>query len=84
MSGLKCRRTKLEVSEELGIVQSVILKLWLRVQAGQPPSTCLLELWSVLLDEWCNIPQDLFDNLIPSMPRRSTDCIASSGRHTMC
>ncbi|GFX36972.1 uncharacterized protein TNCV_1174741 [Trichonephila clavipes] len=36
----------------------------------------------VLLDEWCNIPQDQIDNLILSMPRRCKACIALSGRHT--
>ncbi|GFX17407.1 uncharacterized protein TNCV_1494211 [Trichonephila clavipes] len=36
----------------------------------------------IVLDEWCNIPQDQIDNLILSMPRRCKACIASSGRHT--
>ncbi|KFM76484.1 Transposable element Tcb1 transposase, partial [Stegodyphus mimosarum] len=53
-----------------------------RVAARQPPPTCLPELRRALLFEWCNIPQDQIDNLI-CMPRRCTDCIASSGRHTM-
>ncbi|GFU52881.1 transposable element Tcb2 transposase [Trichonephila clavipes] len=38
--------------------------------------------FGTLLDEWCNIPQDQIDNLIPSIPRRCKVCIASSGRHT--
>ncbi|GFV80406.1 transposable element Tc3 transposase [Trichonephila clavipes] len=41
-----------------------------RIAARQPSSTCLPELRRVLLDEWCNIPQDQIDNLILSMPRR--------------
>ncbi|KFM60007.1 Transposable element Tcb1 transposase, partial [Stegodyphus mimosarum] len=41
-----------------------------RVAARQPPPTCLPELRSALLFEWCNIPQDQVDNLILSMPRR--------------
>ncbi|GFV86837.1 uncharacterized protein TNCV_3965671 [Trichonephila clavipes] len=36
------------------------------------PPTCLPELRRALLDEWCNILQDQIDNLILSMPRRST------------
>ncbi|GFW31847.1 DDE_3 domain-containing protein [Trichonephila clavipes] len=36
----------------------------------------------IVLDEWCNIPQDQIDNLILSMPRRCKACVASSGRHT--
>ncbi|GFU35805.1 transposable element Tcb1 transposase [Trichonephila clavipes] len=40
-----------------------------RIAARQPPPTCLPELRRVLLDEWCNIPQDQIDNLILSMPR---------------
>ncbi|GFW88390.1 transposable element Tc3 transposase [Trichonephila clavipes] len=43
-----------------------------RIAARQPPPTCLPELRRALLDEWCNIPQDQIDNLILSMPRRST------------
>ncbi|GFU80845.1 uncharacterized protein TNCV_3728831 [Trichonephila clavipes] len=35
----------------------------------QPPPTCLPELRRILLDEWCNIPQDQINNLILSMPR---------------
>ncbi|GFV16443.1 transposable element Tcb1 transposase [Trichonephila clavipes] len=41
-----------------------------RMAARQPLPTCLPELRRTLLDEWCNIPQDLIDNLILSMPRR--------------
>ncbi|GFW37146.1 uncharacterized protein TNCV_5020441 [Trichonephila clavipes] len=36
----------------------------------------------IVLDEWCNIPQDQIDNLILSMPRHCVACIASSGIHT--
>ncbi|GFV82836.1 uncharacterized protein TNCV_4148041 [Trichonephila clavipes] len=54
-----------------------------RIGARQPPLTCLPELRRALLDEWCNIPQDQIDNLIPRMPRRCKACIASSGRHTL-
>ncbi|GFS55389.1 transposable element Tcb2 transposase [Trichonephila clavipes] len=53
-----------------------------RVAARQLPPACLLELRRALLDEWCNIPQYQIDNLIFSMPKCCTDCIASSGRHT--
>ncbi|GFV96708.1 uncharacterized protein TNCV_3388011 [Trichonephila clavipes] len=93
---LECGRTQLEVSEELGIAQSVISRLWKRFQddehvwdmlgrriaARQPPPTCLPELQRALLDDGCNIPQDQIDNLILSMPRRCKACTASSGRHT--
>ncbi|GFT02903.1 uncharacterized protein TNCV_1847011 [Trichonephila clavipes] len=37
----------------------------------------------IVLDEWCNIPQDQIDNLKLSISRRCTDCMASSGRHTV-
>ncbi|GFX97736.1 transposable element Tcb1 transposase [Trichonephila clavipes] len=52
-----------------------------RIAARQPPPTCLPELRRILLDDWCNIPQDQIDDLILSMPRRCKACIASSGRH---
>ncbi|GFW70408.1 uncharacterized protein TNCV_4915281 [Trichonephila clavipes] len=37
---LECRRTRLEVSEELGIVQSVISRLWQRFQDDGNVSRC--------------------------------------------
>ncbi|MDI4567641.1 MAG: hypothetical protein E7Y34_00950 [Mycoplasma sp.] len=70
-------------SPDLNPVEHVWDMLGRRVAARQPPPTCLPELRRALLFEWCNIPQDQIDNLILSMPRRCTDCIASSGRHTM-
>ncbi|GFX24038.1 transposable element Tc3 transposase [Trichonephila clavipes] len=51
--------------------------------ARQPPPLFLPELRRALLDQWCNIPQDQINNLILSMPRRCTDSIAASGKHTM-
>ncbi|GFW89939.1 hypothetical protein TNCV_864691 [Trichonephila clavipes] len=43
-----------------------------RIAAHQPPPTCLPQLLRALLDEWCNIPQDHIDNLILSIPWRSS------------
>ncbi|GFU68979.1 HTH_Tnp_Tc3_2 domain-containing protein [Trichonephila clavipes] len=40
IGGLECGRTQLEVSEELGIAQSVISKLWLRFQDDGNVSRC--------------------------------------------
>ncbi|KFM75006.1 Transposable element Tc3 transposase, partial [Stegodyphus mimosarum] len=71
-------------SPNLNPVEHVWDMLGRRVAARQPPPTCLPELRRALLFEWCNIPQDQIDNLILSMPRRCTDCIVSSGRHTIC
>ncbi|KFM72497.1 Transposable element Tcb1 transposase, partial [Stegodyphus mimosarum] len=70
-------------SPDLNPVEHVWDMLGRRVPARQPPPTCLPELRRALLFECCNIPQDQIDHLILSMPRRCTDCIASSGRHTM-
>ncbi|KFM70462.1 Transposable element Tc3 transposase, partial [Stegodyphus mimosarum] len=70
-------------SRDLNPVEHVWDMLGRRVAARQPPPTYLSELRRAFLFEWCNIPQDQIDNLILSMPRRCTDCIASSGRHKM-
>ncbi|KFM66004.1 Transposable element Tcb1 transposase, partial [Stegodyphus mimosarum] len=70
-------------SPDLNPVDHVWDMLGRRVVARKPPPTCLPELRRALPFEWCNIPQDQIDNLILSMRRRCTDCIASSGRHTM-
>ncbi|GFV34910.1 transposable element Tcb1 transposase [Trichonephila clavipes] len=69
-------------SPELNPIEHAWDMLGRRIAARQPPPTCLPELWRALLDEWCNIPQDLIDNLILSMPRCCKAYIASSGRHT--
>ncbi|GFY36101.1 transposable element Tcb1 transposase [Trichonephila clavipes] len=73
-----------ELSSGLNPVEYVGDILDQRVLAGKSPPTCLPELRRALLDEWCNIPQpDQIYNLILSVPRHHTDCIASSGRHTL-
>ncbi|GFX08907.1 transposable element Tc3 transposase [Trichonephila clavipes] len=68
-------------SPVLNPIEHVWDMLGRRIAARQPLPTYLPELRRVLLDEWCNIPQDQFDNLILSMPRCCKACIASSGRH---
>ncbi|KFM70844.1 Transposable element Tcb1 transposase, partial [Stegodyphus mimosarum] len=70
-------------SPDLNPVEHVWDMLGRRVAVRQPRPACLPELRRALLFEWCNIPQDPIDNLILGMPRRCTDCIASSGRHTI-
>ncbi|KFM74127.1 Transposable element Tc3 transposase, partial [Stegodyphus mimosarum] len=65
-------------SPDLNPVENVWEMLGRRDAAHQPPPTSLPEFRRALLFEWCNI-QDQIDNLILSMPRHCTDCIASSG-----
>ncbi|GFV34526.1 transposable element Tcb1 transposase [Trichonephila clavipes] len=69
-------------SPDLNPIEDVGDMLGRRITARQPLPTCLPELRSALLDEWCNISQDQIDNLILSMPRHCKVCIASSGSHT--
>ncbi|GFS83000.1 transposable element Tc3 transposase [Trichonephila clavipes] len=57
-------------SPDLNPIEHVWDILGQRIAARQPPPTYLPELQRVLLDEWCNIPQDQIDNLILNMPRR--------------
>ncbi|GFW86429.1 uncharacterized protein TNCV_4332131 [Trichonephila clavipes] len=59
-------------SPNLNPIEHVWDMLGRRIAALQPPPTCLPELRRALLDEWCNFPQDQIDNLILSMPGRST------------
>ncbi|GFT64415.1 transposable element Tcb1 transposase [Trichonephila clavipes] len=69
-------------SPDLNPIEHVWDMLGQRIAVRQPSPTCLPELRSSLLDEWCNIPQDKIANLILSMPRRCEACIASSRRYT--
>ncbi|GFU67514.1 transposable element Tc3 transposase [Trichonephila clavipes] len=69
-------------SPVLNLIEHVWNMLGRRIAVRQLSPTCLLELWSALLNEWCNILQDQIDNLILSMPSCYKACIASSGRHT--
>ncbi|GFV71967.1 transposable element Tcb1 transposase [Trichonephila clavipes] len=69
-------------SLDLNPIEHVWDMLGRRIEALQPPPTCLPELRRALLDEWCNIPQHQIDYLILSMSRRCKACIASSRRHT--
>ncbi|GFV34013.1 kinesin-like protein [Trichonephila clavipes] len=57
-------------SPDLNPIKHVWDILGRRIEARQPPPTCLPEFRRALLDEWCNIPQDQIDKLILSMPRR--------------
>ncbi|GFX35910.1 transposable element Tcb1 transposase [Trichonephila clavipes] len=59
-------------SPDLNPIEHVWDMLGRRIADHQPPPTCLPELRRALLDEWCNIPLDQIDNLILSMPRRSS------------
>ncbi|GFX72387.1 transposable element Tcb2 transposase [Trichonephila clavipes] len=68
-------------SPDMNPIEHVWDMLGRRISARQTPPTSLPELRRLLLDEWCNIPQDQIDNLIVSMPRRCKACIASYGRH---
>ncbi|GFW15689.1 transposable element Tcb1 transposase [Trichonephila clavipes] len=69
-------------SPDLNPIEHVWDMLGRRIAARQPPPTCLPELRRAFIDEWCNIPQDQFDNLILSMPRHCKAYIASSGSYT--
>ncbi|GFV28868.1 transposable element Tcb1 transposase [Trichonephila clavipes] len=62
----------LAYSVDMNPIEHVWNMLGRRIAARQPPPTRLPELRRALLDEWCNIPQDQINNLILSMPRRST------------
>ncbi|GFU68319.1 transposable element Tcb2 transposase [Trichonephila clavipes] len=69
-------------SQDMNPIELVWDMLGQRIVAHQPPPTYQPEFRRLLLDKWCNIPQDQIDYLILSMPRRCKACIASSGRHT--
>ncbi|GFU65295.1 transposable element Tcb2 transposase [Trichonephila clavipes] len=56
-------------SPDMNPIEHVWDILGRRIAAREPPSTCLPEIRTALLDEWCNISQDQKDNLILRMPR---------------
>ncbi|GFX87204.1 transposable element Tcb1 transposase [Trichonephila clavipes] len=67
---------------DLNPIEHVWDMLGRRIAVRQPPPTCLPELRSALLNEWCIIPQDQIKNLILIIPGHCKACIASSGRYT--
>ena len=62
---------------DLNPIEHVWDMLRQRVAARQPPLTRIEELRTAWLAEWCILSQDQLDNLILSMPRRCTVCVAS-------
>ncbi|GFT42112.1 transposable element Tcb1 transposase [Trichonephila clavipes] len=67
-------------SLDLNPIEHVWDMLGGRIASRQPSPTCVPELRSSFLDEWCNIIQDQIDNLILSMPRRSFDQVSEFDR----
>ena len=46
------------------------------------PTTTLSQLWDTLNDLWENIPSEIIQNLVSSMPRRNDAVIKARGGHT--
>ena len=69
-------------SPDLNPIEHAWDMLGRRIAARPVPPTTIPELEVALLDEWHNIPQELIDNLIDSMPRRCEAVLAVRGDHT--
>ena len=54
-----------------------------RVRARRQPLRNVNELTNALINEWNNIPQQVIANLVLSMRRRCTACIAANGSYTL-
>ena len=48
----------------------------------ETPSSRMLELWERVEDEWNEIPAEVCQNLIESMPRRVEGILKAKGGHT--
>ena len=46
------------------------------------PTTTLSQLWDTLSDLWENIPTEIIENLVSSMPQRIEAVIKARGGHT--
>lgn len=53
-----------------------------RVAARQPPPRTIPDLRNALHEEWGQLPVELLNHLIESMPRRCEVCVAMRGNHT--
>lgn len=68
-------------SPDLNPIENIWDTLGRRVAARNYPPTSKNTLISALTEEWANIPQQMLDNVVQSMPRRVQSCIALHGGH---
>lgn len=70
------------LSPDLAPIEHVWDELGRRVYKRDPPPRNVNELRLALLQEWHHIPQNSIRNIVNSMRKRCTACIAAGGGHT--
>ena len=69
------------LSPDMAPIEHVWDELGRRVARGRRPQT-LHDLRRALAQEWAQLPQALFHNLVYSMRRRCLACVGANGGHT--
>ena len=70
------------LSPDMSPIEHLWDELDRRVRARRQPLRNVNELTNALINEWNNIPQQVIANLVLSMRRRCTACIAANGSYT--
>ncbi|GBN41773.1 hypothetical protein AVEN_26683-1 [Araneus ventricosus] len=60
-------------SPEMNIIEDIRNALLHAVENRSPPPRTPMDLWTVLKDEWCELPPRYLQTLVESMPRRVED-----------
>ena len=70
------------LSPDMSPIEHAWDELARRISARRQPPRNINELTNALINEWNNIPQQVMANLVLSIRRRFTACIAANGSYT--
>ncbi|GBN03540.1 hypothetical protein AVEN_146660-1 [Araneus ventricosus] len=66
-------------SPEMNIIEDIRDALLYAVENRSPPPRSPMDLWTVLKDEWCELPPRYFQTLVESMPHRVAGLLCVHG-----
>ncbi|GBM22915.1 hypothetical protein AVEN_136340-1 [Araneus ventricosus] len=69
-------------SPEINIIEDIRVALLRAVENRSPPPCTPMNLWTVLKDEWCELPPRYLQTLVESMPHRVATLLCVRGGPT--